>query len=102
MSRQTNRVSTPDHTHAPASLAALRLGKHVYCEKPLTHSVYEARLLRETAAKGKLATQMGNNGTGHADFRQGVEVIRSGAIGPVQTVHVWTESADRGPKGEHP
>jgi predicted dehydrogenase len=84
-------VSTPDHTHAPASLAALKLGKHVYCEKPLTHSVYEARLLRETAAKGKLATQMGNNGTGYAGFRQGVEVIQSGAVGPVHTVHVWTD-----------
>jgi predicted dehydrogenase len=84
-------VSTPDHTHGPASLAAMRLGKHVYCEKPLTHSVYEARLMRETAEKGKLATQMGNNGTGYPGFRQGVEVIRSGVIGPVHTVHVWTD-----------
>jgi predicted dehydrogenase len=84
-------VSTPDHMHAPASIAAMRLGKHVYCEKPLTHSVYEARLMRETAEKGKLATQMGNLGTGVSGFRRGVEIIRSGAIGPVHTVHVWTD-----------
>jgi predicted dehydrogenase len=84
-------VSTPDHMHAPASITAMRMGKHVYCEKPLTHSVYEARLMRETATKGKLATQMGNGGTGVSGFRRGVEVIRSGAIGPVHTVHVWTD-----------
>jgi predicted dehydrogenase len=84
-------VSTPDHMHAPASVTAMRMGKHVYCEKPLTHSIYEARLMRETAAKGKLATQMGNNGTGVNGFRRGVEVIRSGVIGPVHTVHVWTD-----------
>jgi predicted dehydrogenase len=84
-------VSTPDHMHAPASLAALRMGKHVYCEKPLTHTVYEAKLMREAAAGGKLATQMGNLGTGSSGFRTGVEVIRSGVIGPVHTVHVWTD-----------
>jgi predicted dehydrogenase len=84
-------VSTPDHMHGPASIVAMRLGKHVYCEKPLTHSIYEARLMRETAAKNKLATQMGNNGTGYSGFRRGVEVIRSGVIGPVHTVHVWTD-----------
>jgi predicted dehydrogenase len=84
-------VSTPDHTHGPASLMAMNLGKHVYCEKPLTHSVYEARLMRETAAKHKLATQMGNNGTGVDGFRKGVEMIRAGVIGNVHTVHVWTD-----------
>jgi predicted dehydrogenase len=84
-------VSTPDHTHAPASVTAMRMGKHVYCEKPLTHSVWEARLMRETAEKGKLATQMGNVGTGFSGFRRGVEVLRSGAIGAVHTVHVWTD-----------
>jgi predicted dehydrogenase len=83
-------VATPDHTHAPASMAALRLGKHVYCEKPLAHSVYEVRLMHEAADKGKLATQMGNAGTGANGFRQGVEVIQSGVIGLVHTVHVWT------------
>jgi predicted dehydrogenase len=84
-------VSTPDHTHAVASIAAMKLGKHVYCEKPLTHSIYEARLMRELAEKGKLATQMGNLGTGYGGFRKGVEVIQSGVLGPVHTVHVWTD-----------
>lgn len=83
-------VSTPDHTHAPAALMAMRLGKHVYCQKPLTHSVYEARLMRDTARQYKVATQMGNQGTANNGFRKGVEVIRSGAIGPVREVHVWT------------
>jgi predicted dehydrogenase len=83
-------VSTPDHTHAAVSVAALRLGKHVYCEKPLAHSVYETRLMRDLAAKSKLATQMGNLATGISGFRQGVEVLRSGVLGPVHTVHVWT------------
>ncbi|HWA99684.1 MAG TPA: Gfo/Idh/MocA family oxidoreductase [Pirellulales bacterium] len=83
-------VSTPDHTHAVASMMALRSGKHVYCQKPLTHSVYEARLLRETAAKMKVATQMGNQGTANDGLRTAVEVVQSGAIGPVREVHVWT------------
>lgn len=83
-------VSTPDHTHAPAAIRAMRLGKHVYCQKPLTHSVAEARLMRDTARKYKVATQMGNQGTADSGFRRGVEIIRSGAIGPVREVHVWT------------
>lgn len=83
-------VSTPDHTHAPASAMAIRLGKHVYCQKPLTHSVYEARRLRDLAREYQVATQMGNQGTAHPGFRKGVEVIQSGAIGPVREVHVWT------------
>lgn len=83
-------VSTPDHTHAPAAVMAMRLGKHVYCQKPLTHSVYEARLMRELAAEKKLATQMGNQGTADDGFRGAVEVVRAGAIGPVREVHVWT------------
>jgi len=83
-------VSTPDHTHAPAAVRAMRLGKHVYCQKPLTHSVAEARLMRDTARQFKVATQMGNQGTADGGFRRGVEIIRSGAIGPVREVHVWT------------
>lgn len=83
-------VSTPDHMHAPASVMAMKLGKHVYCEKPLTHSVHEARVMRETAAKMKVATQMGNQGTSGGGFRQNVEVIQSGALGPVKEVHVWS------------
>jgi predicted dehydrogenase len=83
-------VSTADHTHAPASIMAMKMGKHVYCQKPLTHTVYEARQMREIAAKHKVATQMGNQGTADSGFRRAVEVIRSGAIGPVHEVHVWT------------
>ena len=83
-------VSTPDHHHAPASLMAMRLGKGVYCQKPLTHSVYEARLMRDVAREYKVATQMGNQGTSLKGLREAVEVIQSGAIGPVRQVHVWT------------
>ena len=83
-------VSTPDHTHAAAALMAMRLGKPVYCQKPLAHSPYEARLMRETAAERKVATQMGNQGTSAPGFRAGIELIRSGVIGPIQEVHVWT------------
>ncbi len=70
-------VSTPDHHHAFAAIPAMKLGKHVYCEKPLTYSVWEARQMREVAAKHKVATQMGNMGTAGDGFRRGVEVIRS-------------------------
>jgi predicted dehydrogenase len=83
-------VSTPDHHHVFASIIAMKMGKHVYTEKPLTHSVWEARQMREVAAKHKVATQMGNMGTAGDKFREGVEVIRSGAIGDVREVHVWT------------
>lgn len=83
-------VSTPDHTHAVAAVTAMRLGKHVYCQKPLTHTVQEARVMLETARQYKVATQMGNQGTAADGFRRGVEIIRSGAIGPVREVHVWT------------
>lgn len=83
-------VSTADHTHAAAGVRAMRLGKHVYCQKPLTHIVAEARLMRETARQHKVITQMGNQGTAHDGFRAGVELIRSGAIGDVSEVHVWT------------
>lgn len=83
-------VSTPDHTHAPAAAMAMRMGKHVYCEKPLTHTIYEARMLRDLARKHKVATQMGNQGTALDGLREAVEVIRAGAIGQVYEVHVWS------------
>jgi predicted dehydrogenase len=83
-------VSTPDHTHAPASIMAMKMKKHVYCQKPLTHSVYEARQMRETARKYKVATQMGNQGTASDGLRRAVEILRAGVIGPVREVHVWT------------
>ena len=83
-------VSTPDHTHAPAAVAAMRLGKHVYCQKPLAHSVWECRLMRETARQKGVCTQMGNQGTADPGFRRGAELVRSGAIGEVREVHIWT------------
>jgi len=83
-------VSTADHTHAPAAAMAMRMGKHVYCEKPLTHTVYEARVLRDLARKHKVATQMGNQGTASTGMRESVEVLRSGAIGQAYEVHVWS------------
>jgi len=83
-------VATPDHHHAPASIRAMRLGKHVYCQKPLTHSVYEARLMRDTARKYKVATQMGNQGSAESGLRKAIEVVQAGAIGNVRQVHVWS------------
>ncbi len=84
-------VSTPDHMHAPITLAAMQLGKHVYCEKPLTRTVDEARRVGEAAAKYKVTTQMGNGGNAKKGARRSVEMIRSGAIGPVREVHAWTD-----------
>lgn len=83
-------ISTPDHMHALPALIAMQHGMHVYCEKPLTHDVYEARLLAETAAKQKVATQMGNQGTSHSGMRSAVEAIQAGVIGKVYEAHVWT------------
>ncbi len=82
-------VGTPDHTHAPAAAMAMRLKKHVYCEKPLTHTVYEARKLAELAAKNKLVTQMGNQIHSGENYRQVVELVQSGIIGEVKEAHVW-------------
>ena len=86
-------VSTCEHTHAFASLPALQLGKHVYCEKPLTHNVYEARVIREAAAQSNVATQMGTQIHAADNYRRVVELIRAGAIGPVREVHVWVSRA---------
>jgi len=84
-------VSIPDHNHAFATTMALHLGKHVYCQKPLTHSVYEARYITRLAAKSKLATQMGTQGHAFPSYSRLVELIQSGAIGNVKQVHVWTD-----------
>ncbi|MBI2928900.1 MAG: Gfo/Idh/MocA family oxidoreductase [Verrucomicrobia bacterium] len=84
-------VSTPDHIHTVASVTAMRLGKHVYCEKPLTRSIWEARLMRETAAKYKVATQMRTQGHAFEGTRRAVEVLRAGAIGEVRELHVWSD-----------
>ncbi len=86
-------VSTTEHTHAFATLPALQLGKHVYCEKPLTHDVWEARVIREAAAKVKVATQMGTQIHAGDNYRRVVELIQTGAIGPVHEAHVWVSRA---------
>ena len=84
-------VATPDHSHAAVASHAITLGKHVYTQKPLTHSVYESRLLTRLAKKYNVATQMGNQGHSLDDVRRVCEWIWSGAIGEVTTVHAWTD-----------
>jgi predicted dehydrogenase len=83
-------IGTPDHTHAVAAMTAMRAGKHVYVEKPLTHSINEAQLLLKTARETGLATQMGNQGHAYNEMRLLKEWLADGAIGPVREVHVWT------------
>jgi predicted dehydrogenase len=83
-------IATPDHTHAIIAKAAMELGKHVYCEKPLTWSIQEARVLRETAARTKVKTQMGNMGHSSEGAALVNEWVQAGIIGPVKEVHVWT------------
>ena len=89
-------VATPDHTHAVISMEAIRRGKHVYTEKPLTHTVYEARMLTEAARKYNVATQMGNQGQAGDGPRRLKEMIHDGAIGTIEEVHVWTDRPNRG------
>ena len=87
-------VSTPDHTHAPASIMAMKMKKHVYCQKPLTHTVCEARKMREVAKEIGVATQMGNQGSAENGLRRAVELVQAGPIGPVQRSPRLDESSD--------
>ncbi len=82
-------IATPDHTHAVITMMAIKMGKHVYCEKPLTHSVYEARMVTQAAREAKVATQMGNQGQATEEHRLLCELIWDGAIGKVSEVHSW-------------
>jgi predicted dehydrogenase len=84
-------VSVPDHSHAMAAITAMRLGKHVYCEKPLARTIWEARMMRKVAGETGVVTQMGTQGHAMEGTRRAVEVLRSGAIGPVTELHVWTD-----------
>jgi predicted dehydrogenase len=88
-------VSTPDHMHAPIALAAMELGKHVFCQKPLTHTVNEARKMRASAARHGLVTQMGNQIQSHSAYRTAVQLLKDGAIGKVREVHSW-QAGDMG------
>lgn len=83
-------VSTPDHAHAPVAVQAMRAGKGVYCQKPLTHNLHEARVMRDTAAETKVATQMGIQNHANNGRRLGMAWIESGVLGPVKAVHIWT------------
>jgi hypothetical protein len=100
-------ISTPDHLHAIVASAAMKMHKAVFCQKPLTQTVYEARYLRKMAKEKKIVTQMGNQGSAKDGLRRAVEVIQDGLIGQVHQVHVWTnrpiwpQGMDR-PSGEDP
>ena len=83
-------VSTPDHTHAVITLAAMQLNKHVYVQKPLTHNIYEARTLTEAANRYQIVTQMGNQGASGEGVKTMTKWFDSGMIGAVNEVHVWT------------
>ena len=89
-------IATPDHHHAFASIAALKHGNHVYCEKPLTHSIWEARQVRLAAQQAQRATQMGNQGQASRETRRLCELVWSGAIGKVYEAHIWTDRPSRG------
>ena len=84
-------VATPDHNHAIVSISAMTLGKHVYCEKPLAHSIWEAREMARVARDMRVATQMGTQGHAYVGTRRAVEVLRAGVIGEVKELHVWTD-----------
>jgi predicted dehydrogenase len=90
-------VGTPDHTHAPPAVMAMKLGKHCYCEKPLAHNVYEARVMAEIARQKKLATQMGTQIHAGDNYRRVVELVQTGAIGSIGEVHVWLSANFKGP-----
>jgi predicted dehydrogenase len=96
-------VSTPDHIHAFAAAAAIRRGKHCFVQKPLTHSLYEARLLTELARENKVATQMGNQGSAESNLRRAAALIRGGLLGRVSEIHIatdrpiWPQGLDRPP-----
>jgi predicted dehydrogenase len=101
-------VSTPDHMHAPISLPAMQLGKHVQCQKPLTHTVFEARQMRLAAEKYGVVTQMGNQIQSHQAYRTAVKLVHDGTIGKVKEVHSWQSGAmgwilvDDRPAGSEP
>ncbi len=84
-------VASPDHNHAVQAMAAMQLGKHVYVQKPLTHDIYEARMLTEAAVKYKLVTQMGNQGASGDGIRQMMDWYKAGVIGDVTEVYCWTD-----------
>ena len=100
-------VSTPDHMHAPISMSAIHHGKHVYCQKPLTHTIYEARQIAAAARKAKVVTQMGIQCHSSVEYRMATELIQAGAIGKIKEVHSWSDRPGwpqglSRPKGQSP
>lgn len=91
-------VSTPDFMHAPIALAAMQLGKHVFCQKPLTHTVFEARQMNAAAKKNGVVTQMGNQIQSHTAYRTAVQIVHDGLIGKVKEVHSWQGGTPRWPR----
>jgi predicted dehydrogenase len=89
-------IATPDHHHAFAAMAAIKRGKHVYCEKPLTHTVWEARQIAQAAHAAKVATQMGNQGQASEQTRRLCELVWAGVIGKVHQAHIWTDRPSNG------
>ena len=89
-------IATPDHHHAFAAMEAIKRGKHVYCEKPLTHSVWEARQVAKAAREAKVATQMGNQGQASEQTRRLCEYVWAGVIGNVHEAHIWTDRPSQG------
>lgn len=92
-------VSTPDHMHAKQALDAMRLGKHVYCQKPLTHTIWEARQMRLAAEKFGVVTRMGNQIHSHKFYRTAVQLVQAGTIGKVKRVHSWCQATGHGKSG---
>ena len=90
-------VATPDHTHAAAAIQAMKRGCHVYVEKPLVRTIWEARYFKETAKQHGVVTQMGNHGSAMDGTRRGIEILRSGLLGNVTEVHVWTNRPEISP-----
>ncbi|HWL16551.1 MAG TPA: Gfo/Idh/MocA family oxidoreductase [Opitutus sp.] len=91
-------VTTPDHMHAPISLLAMSRGLHVFCEKPLTRTVAEARWMRDFARQAGVVTQMGTQSSASESLRRGIELIQAGVLGQVREVHIWTDRSSRLPK----
>lgn len=95
-------VSTPDHMHGSIALAAMRLGKHVYCQKPIAHNLHECRLMAEVAKAQRLVTQMGTQIHAHEAYRTAVATLQAGVIGKVQQAHLWVGKSWAGPAGGRP
>ncbi|NQT39574.1 MAG: Gfo/Idh/MocA family oxidoreductase [Planctomycetes bacterium] len=91
-------IAAPDHIHAPCGIMAMKMGKHLYCEKPLTNNIEEARRMRQVAKETGVATQMGNQGTATHALREQVEIVRSGDLGDIQQVLVWNSAGGSGPR----